>query len=102
MLIYLTENDPEIMLLKELRQLVECQFGLLHVLLSSGVINEEMFTDIRVQTNVFIQNDRLLDALRKRGRLKNNAKFLEALCQTCQALIKSLILYNGGRILINY
>ena len=100
MLLHLTENDPETLLLKELRQLIECQYGLLDQLLSTDVINKEQVADIKESTNEFKQNDKLLDILRQMGRLRSNQKFLEALLPTFQEHIASLIICDGGRILI--
>src|ERR1043165_3369209 len=98
MLLHLTENDPEILLMIELRQLLECQYGLLDLLLSADVINKEQVADIKESTNEFKQNDKLLDILRQMGRLRSNRRFLDALLPTFQGHIASLILCDGGRI----
>ena len=100
MFLHLTENDPQTQLLKELRQLLECQYGLLDLLLSADVINKEQVAEIKESTNEFKQNDKLLDILRQMGRLRSKQKFLDALLPTFQGHIKSLILCDGGRILI--
>src|ERR1043165_4210261 len=92
------EIEEKQALATELRELIECQYGLLDELLSTGVISQELAAKIRAKSTEFKQNDKLLDILRSRGPLKNNRKFLEALFKTFQGHIKSYILCGGGRI----
>ena len=89
--ITLAENRPT------LRAQLECQYGLVDLLVSKGALSDEQGADItRPEHNAYEQNDKLLDLLLHSVDAKQHQLFIDALRQTHQRYIAALLSPTEG------
>jgi len=93
------DNEPKllanIMRLKGgLTNIIEPDFGLLDLLLSSQVLNRGQLAKVRSQSTVYERNDAMLDLLVSEDQCD---KFLVALQRTGQQHVVNYITENGGQ-----
>ena len=77
-----------------LTNIIEPDFGLLDLLLSSQVLNRGQLAKVRSQSTVYERNDAMLDLLVSEDQCD---KFLVALQRTGQQHVVNYITENGGQ-----
>ena len=80
-----------------LRTRLECQYGLMDLLMSKGVLLDYQLSKLKaLQYNLFEQNDKLIEMLCLQEDAQPYADFLDALTQTNQSHLAKYLIYNEG------
>ena len=80
-----------------LRTRLECQYGLMDLLMSKRVLLDHQLSKVKeLQSNLFEQNDKLIEMLLLQKDFKRYEDFLSALTQTNQSHLANYIIYNEG------
>ena len=76
---------------------LECQFGLIHEIISFSILDEEQVEIVKeCVRNRFKQNDKLLEMLLLQKEFDQFANFLVALKKTNQLHLVRFIIHRGG------